>query len=307
MNDQKFEIETFELSFKSGKETCAASLFIPSLSADSKHTGSSKPACIVCANTMGATKLDRLDEFAKRFAQAGIAALTFDYRSFGNSSGLPRQVCDIPGQVADFHAAINFAKTLTQIEPTRIGLWGASLAGGHVVTVGSTRTDIKAIVSLAPTSDCTNIALTIPKRQLAGLVWASNLDLIKMLLGRRPHYVPLVALPGHTAAMNTPGTLEDYLSMIGGGSSWKNQVAARLFLQLPLYRPIAKAKKVFAPLLVGVCDQDDVASPKLAKKMASLAPDGYSKHYPAKHLNALLEPLFEQVVTDQIEFFRSRL
>jgi uncharacterized protein len=292
-------IRTQTLHFKSGRETCAATIYWPE---------ADQPApCIVLGNTMGATQADRLNIFAEHFAQHGFAAFTFDYRSFGESSGLPRQICDIPGQVADFHAAIDFAKTLDRIDPTRIGLWGASLAGGHVVVVGATRRDLKAIVSLAPTADCTDIALSIPKSLLARLVWASNVDLLRLLTRRQAHYVPLVATPGATAAMNTPGTLEDYQSMVGANSLWRNKVAARLFLRLPTYRPIRHAKRVSAALMVGVCNQDDIASPAKASLMATKAPKGEARHYAASHLNAMLAPKFDHVVQDQIAFFRKHL
>jgi uncharacterized protein len=300
MTREKTEIE---LSFKSGKETCAATLFLPEAASLRGH----RLPCIVLGNTMGATRVDRLDAFARHFAQNGFAALTFDYRSFGESTGLPREVCDIPGQIDDFHAAIDFAKSLDGIDPNRIGLWGASLAGGHVVVVGAERKDISAIASLAPTADCTDIALSIPKILLAGLVWESNVDLFKWVFGLRPNYVPLVAKPGITAAMNTPGVLSDYLAMISPDSSWRNQVAARLFLRLPLYRPIRHAKRVVAPLWVGVCDGDDIASPAKAKAMANKAPRGESCYYDAGHLNALIEPRFERVASDQLNFFRKHL
>jgi uncharacterized protein len=256
---------------------------------------------------MGATQLDRLIEFAERFALAGFAALTFDYRSFGESSGLPRQVCSVSGQIADFHAAIDFAKQHPSVDASRIGLWGASLAGGHVVVVGASRSDLRAIVSLAPTADCADIALTISKALLIRLIWAANVDLWKMLTGRRPHYVPIVAAPGGLAAMNTPGTLQDYQRMIGNGSAWQNRIAARLFLLFPAYRPIAKASRVKAPLLVAICDADTIARPQRAITLSERAPLSAVKHYKASHLSALIEPLFEQVLADQIEFFQKHL
>jgi uncharacterized protein len=287
------------LSFPSGKDSCAATLFLPQ---------SEGPVpCVILGNTMGATQADRLPDFAERFAQAGFAALIFDYRSFGKSSGLPRQVCSVSGQIADFHAAINFAKQHPAVDANRLGLWGASLAGGHVVSVGASRSDLRAIVSVAPTADCADIALTLSKSLLVRLIWAAHVDLWSMLTRRRPHYVPIVAAPGGLAAMNTPGTLQDYQHMIGEGSVWQNRIAARLFLLFPAYRPIAKASRVKAPLLVGVCEEDTIARPRRALAMAARAPRSEVRRYPASHLSALIDPLFEAVVADQIEFFQRHL
>lgn len=52
---------------------------------------------VVLAHGFGGT-MDRLTVHAERFAAAGIAALVFDYRSFGESDGTPRQVVDLAGQ-----------------------------------------------------------------------------------------------------------------------------------------------------------------------------------------------------------------
>jgi fermentation-respiration switch protein FrsA (DUF1100 family) len=75
----------------------------------------------------------RLDAFAERFARAGLAALVFDYRHFGDSQGEPRQLLDIGRQLADWRAAIGYARTVDGIDPARIALWGSSFSGGHDV------------------------------------------------------------------------------------------------------------------------------------------------------------------------------
>ncbi len=41
----------------------------------------------------------------------GYDVLAFDYRSFGESEGRPRQVIDIRAQLADWEAALEFVRT----------------------------------------------------------------------------------------------------------------------------------------------------------------------------------------------------
>jgi len=48
--------------------------------------------------------------YAQVFAQAGIAALVFDYRGFGASDGEPRQHIDPWAQIEDYKNAISFAE-----------------------------------------------------------------------------------------------------------------------------------------------------------------------------------------------------
>ena len=77
-------------------------------------------------------------EYAKVFAGAGIAALVFDYRNFGDSDGDIRQHLDPWAQIEDYRNAISYAETLPGIRRDRIGIWGISYSGGHVLVVGAT-------------------------------------------------------------------------------------------------------------------------------------------------------------------------
>ena len=74
-----------------------------------------------------------LERYAARFQAAGYAALVFDYRTWGDSEGEPRGLIWIPDQLADYAAAIQYARSRPEIDPARIALWGSSLSGGHVI------------------------------------------------------------------------------------------------------------------------------------------------------------------------------
>jgi len=82
-------------TFQSAGVPCAAWLYRPEDSA-----GGPVP-CVILASGFSGTRDQRLDAFAERFAQAGLAALVFDYRHFGDSGGQPRQLLDIGRQLAE--------------------------------------------------------------------------------------------------------------------------------------------------------------------------------------------------------------
>src|SRR3712207_7992900 len=82
------------------------------------------------ANGVSMTRRDGITRFAERFADSGIAALTFDPRHLGDSDGEPRQLIDVDRQRADLAAALRFARSLEGIDPRRIAVWGFSLGGG---------------------------------------------------------------------------------------------------------------------------------------------------------------------------------
>ena len=130
-----------DVTFTSGGETLAAWLYLP--------TEDAKDApCVVMAHGFGGTRSARLDAFAERFAAAGLAALVFDYRYFGDSGGEPRQLIDIGDQLDDWRAAVAFARTLRRgRRRAGVAVWGSSFSGGHVQVIASEDARIAAAVS----------------------------------------------------------------------------------------------------------------------------------------------------------------
>ncbi len=77
-----------------------------------------------------------LPAFAEHFAANGMAALTFDYRGFGESEGVPGRL--VPHeQITDIRNAITYATTLDGIDSNRIGLWGTSYGGANAIVAAS--------------------------------------------------------------------------------------------------------------------------------------------------------------------------
>ena len=79
----------------------------------------------------------RLDVYAERFAAAGYACLLFDYRHFGGSSGRPRQLVSVPEQMADWEAAIAFARALPSVDPDWSWRSDPEFGGGHALSVAA--------------------------------------------------------------------------------------------------------------------------------------------------------------------------
>jgi uncharacterized protein len=93
------------------------------------------------------------DLFAKRFNDAGFTVLAFDYRHFGESGGQPRQLMRISEQLADWQAAIESARSLPEVDPARLAIWGFSASGGHIFPVAARNPDLAAAIAQTPLAD----------------------------------------------------------------------------------------------------------------------------------------------------------
>ena len=75
----------------------------------------------------------RQPQYAAEFVRRGFAALIFDYRYLGASDGEPRQHLDPWKQIEDYRNAISYLETRPDIDSDRVGVWGISYSGGHVL------------------------------------------------------------------------------------------------------------------------------------------------------------------------------
>lgn len=91
-----------------------------------------------------------MPHYAKPLVAAGVGVLMFDYRNFGASDGDRRQHLDPWAQIEDYKNAISFAETLPGVDKARIGVWGISYSGGHVLVVGATDPRVRFIIGTVP-------------------------------------------------------------------------------------------------------------------------------------------------------------
>src|SRR5258708_3206756 len=109
-----------------------------------------RPA-ISMAHGYAGVKGQGIEPFARAFAEAGFVVLLHDHRNFGASDGAIRHDVDPWLQIADWRRAISFLESRPEADPIRIGVWGTSYAGGHVLVLGATHRRIKAVVAQVPT------------------------------------------------------------------------------------------------------------------------------------------------------------
>ena len=88
-----------DIVFDSRGTICRAWFYAPATDVFVNRRGT---PCVVMAHGLGGTRDAGLEPYARRFANAGLAVLLFDYRHFGASDGEPRQLISVRRQLADW-------------------------------------------------------------------------------------------------------------------------------------------------------------------------------------------------------------
>lgn len=131
------------------------------------------PTVIMCHGWGGTAEMLRPD--AAAFARAGFFVVTFDYRGWGQSDGRVvltkpakrgkpgeafaaevkeiREVVDPLDQTTDLLNVLHWVQGEKGCDTKRLGLWGTSFAGGHVVHAAARDPRVKALVSQVPALD----------------------------------------------------------------------------------------------------------------------------------------------------------
>ena len=247
------------------------------------------------AHGYSAVKEMYLDRFAEAFAKAGLAALVFDNRNFGASDGQPRQEIDPWRQIRDYRDAITFCSSLAETDPQRIGIWGSSYSGAHVLVVGAIDRRVKCIVSQAPMiSGLANFRRLVRADVIGPLRQMFADDRAARYRGETPTMVPVVSNdPMQPCALPTP---DSWTLFTETGSSrapgWRNEVTLRSVEMLSEYEPGAYIAQISpTPLLMVVAIQDHLT-------VADLALQAYQSALEPKQLVMLKGGHFDAYVAD---------
>lgn len=171
-------VTTKEITFYSEGVACWAKIFFPK----GFSTADSRPGIVLAHGWTGTHA--SLEQYANRFADRGMVAMAIDYRGWGNSNGFitlleavksddqkrrTQATADVKvkrtrllpmKQVEDYRNAISFLQGEPGVDPGRIGIWGSSFSGGHIVTVSALDSRVKAAVGQVPAVSGKNVPRT---------------------------------------------------------------------------------------------------------------------------------------------------
>ncbi len=201
------------------------------------------PAILLC-HGWGGLKEHLNATYAKWFSRGGFAVLAFDYGGWGESDAklVPagdasepdaagnvtvraravREIVDPFDQIRDITNCLDYLESDPNVDPERIGLWGTSYGGGHVVYMAAHDPRVKVIVAQA-------------SAQTPALI-ASELARSRAVARARGEIGP-----------SPPA--EDAVPGLGGVHD---------LAKMRLYRPIATAEQVDVPLLVIDAEEEEL-------------------------------------------------
>lgn len=224
---------------------------------------------VIMAHGFSAVKEMYLDRYAEVFSKAGLAVLVYDNRNFGASGGEPRQEIDPWLQVKDYRNAISYVQTLPEVDPDRIGVWGSSYSGGHVLVVGAVDRRVKCVVSQVPlVSGRENFLrlvradLVVPTRQMFVQ------DRLNRYRGGQPAMIAVVSEDpiATPCALPTPDSYEWFTETARTRApSWRNEVTLRSVEMFTEYEPGIYAPWISpTPLLMVIAAGDHLTPADLA-------------------------------------------
>ena len=261
------------------------------------------PAIILCNGFCCIQELV-LPRFAEAFVRAGYAAATFDYRGFGASGGERGRLVPFM-QVDDIATVIAFVRQLPGIDRRRLGLWGTSLGGCHVLAAAANDPSIKVVVSQLGFADGEQVVtrhMTKTEKQ-ALMATLERMHEKKQNTGREMFVAITKVLTDKQSKAFFDENLARYPAM-------DIKIPFLTVREMVHYRPMEHAARVTCPVFVAVAGEDEVnpacqgivlfeAVPAIARKL-HIEED-------AGHYGMCSRPHFDNCINKQIDWFRDHL
>lgn len=253
-------ISVEDVSFPSEGLSCAATLYRPE--GDDRPLGG-----LVMGNGFANVRQMYLPTYARAFAAEGLAVLTIDYRFVGESEGEPRPQVLPEAQVDDMRNAITWLSERPEVDPERLGLWGTSFAGGHVLRVASFEPRLRAAVSQVPAVGLWRIlsqAEPAVRREFLVKALADRLEFARTGESR----MLAITAPAETESVLGERGYDWHRENEERHPSFRNEIAAHSLDRVAAYDPGAFVEGISpTALLMILARNDSVAPPGIGREV----------------------------------------
>ena len=296
-----------DVEFPSGGSLCRGWLYGP----DAPARMQPAPAIVMAHGFSAVKEMFQLSSYAERFEAAGFMVLVFDFRFLGASDGNPRGQIISHEQQEDYRNAITWMSLQPEVDEDRIGVWGTSLSGGHVLHLAAFDKRIKTVVAQVPTIDpVKQIVHRSGKDGLERFMGMLATDRSQRFKDGTVNYVKLVGLPGELSVLSVPDAYEAMTRNAAKAPNWINQVTLESMENYVEYVPTASIELISpTPLLMVLAEQDSIIPVELARAAFDRAGDPKNLLVlPCGHFEVYeTEPWFSDAVSSMVEWYTKYL
>lgn len=251
-----------DIEFPSKGVQCRGWLYVP----DQLENSDTAPAIVMAHGFSAVKEMFGVSRYAERFQEAGFVTLVFDFRFLGASDGAPRGRIVSHEQCEDIQNAITWLSRQRQVDSGRIGVWGTSYSGGHVLHVATVDRRIKAVVSQVPTiNPLEQVVRRSGRDGLQRLTEMLAEDRERRFDGQPSRSVKVVAPQGELSALSVPEAYDAMSREAASAPSWVNSVTLDSLEDYVQYVPTANLELVSpTPMLMVLAEADSLIPADLA-------------------------------------------
>lgn len=172
-----------QVTFESQGSVLAGNLYLP----EGNHNGEKFPGVVV-TGAWTTVKEQMPAVYAQALAERGFAALTFDFRGWGQSPDKVMYLEDPKRKIEDIQAAAKFLAGVPEVDATRVAGLGICASAGYMSDAAAGNPDLKAVALAAP--------------------WLHDAEIVDAVYGGRESVENLIKAGREAAAAEKPVLME---------------------------------------------------------------------------------------------------
>jgi fermentation-respiration switch protein FrsA (DUF1100 family) len=241
-------VRQLDVSFVSEGRTLRGWLLLP----DRSDPG---PGVVMSSGFAGVKEGFLGNPFHRVVAEAGIAVLLYDHANLGTSDGEPRQELDPVLQQRGYKDAVTFLALRDEVDADRIGIWGTSYSGGHVLSVAAHDKRVRAVVAQAMTiSGHRNLLRRHPGDAYESLRRSWAVERLRLARGECPTLVQAFADDSESVRYQAARPPEQR-------QNWRNEVTVRTWELYDEYESAAFVERIAPTPLLMIVPLHDTMTP----------------------------------------------
>lgn len=235
-----------KVSFPIKNETLVGYLYSPARVQHQK-----KLPAVIIGGSWTTVKEQMAQTYAEKMAQKGFMTLVFDYRGFGESTGMPRNYENPDLKAEDLQGALDFLETHPRVDGSRIFGLGICASAGYLAKVAAADDRFNAIAMVAP---------WLHDKEAVEMIYGGKTGVAEKIARARQakenykktgqvEYVPAISTTDKDAAMY--GNWDYYLNPERGAiPQWPNQFAVMSWEGWLTFDPLSLGTRIVAPTMI---------------------------------------------------------